>query len=164
MRSSADQVQIFHAFSPVVEPEPCRLPEQRRYRKTGSVRAQVIVCKIFGGHEKITGNGVGQAWKDGLVQRRDDSFYQTRPLDGPVYVALQIRNRAQNIKAVTAVGRKTWVGCRGTVKVERKILRQGFMVKDVREQLAVAFTQPDGVVRHIGIGAGSAEIQDEQPH
>ena len=38
------------------------------------------------------------------------------------------------------------------------------MVKDVREQLTVAFTQPDGVVRHIGIGAGSAEIQHEQPH
>ena len=126
--------------------------------------AQVIAAEIFRRHVKVAGDAVTQTRQYRLVKRFDDARMQARAFYSPVNRALQIGHWAQHIKAVAASWRKAGVGGGGAVKVERKIFGQNFVVKDVSQQLAITFAQPNGVVRNVRVLPGRAEVQNKQTH
>jgi len=50
------------------------------------------------------------------------------------------------------------------VEIERKVLREDAIFKDVIEEAFVAGAEPDGVVCEIGVGSVCAEIDKKKRH
>ena len=167
MGAGAAEIESFHILGDVMGTEPGTLSEDRFELKSGADVGIEPGFEIPRSKDELADKVFAEVGNNGFLQGGENligvSLFLLLPVD-LIPRGSEMGDGRKNVKALVALGGQGWIGPGGGVEIEREILCQDSVLKNIVEETLVARAEPDGVVGEFGIGAVGAEINEEEGH
>ena len=167
MSAGPAEVETLNIFGDVVRSEPGALGEDRFELESRAVVGIEAGLEITRGEDEFADEVFSQVRDDGFLEGGENPvgipLFLFFPID-LVAGGAEMGDGGENVETFMAFGGEGRVGAGGGVEVEREVLGEDPVVKDVIQQALVAGAEPDGVVGELRVGAIGAEIDQKERH